>query len=223
MMNEKQSAAEKAAEAIQNGMIVGLGTGSTASFAIEALGARVKRGLQIKAVASSLASERRAQELGIAMAAFNQFTKIDVTIDGADEVDRQHNLIKGGGGALLREKILAYNSKLFMVVVDESKLVSSLGRFPLPVEIVPFAAELTQHQLSSLGCGVTIRQRQGKPFITENGNLIADCSFNQIGDPEKLNNLIQLIPGVVDCGLFLHDKVSKVIVGYKNGSVQELA
>lgn len=218
-MNEKRIAAEKAVDFVKDGMVVGLGTGSTASWAIHALGEKVKAGLEIKAVASSVASENLAKKLGIKLIAFSELSVIDVTIDGADEVDAQCNLIKGGGGALLREKIIAYNSRQFIVVVDDSKLVDTLGKFPLPVELVPFAAELTLKQLKDLGCEVSIRQKDGKHFITDNGNLIADCAFNQIRHPDSLHTNILLIPGVVDCGLFLYPKVSQVVIGYRNGIV----
>ncbi|GAB3528628.1 ribose 5-phosphate isomerase A [Pontibacter brevis] len=221
-MNPKKLAAGKAVAYVQEGMVVGLGTGSTATWAIRALGEKVKAGLNIKAVASSVTSENMAKELGITLVDFSEIQVIDVTIDGADEVDAQFNLIKGGGGALLREKIIAYNSRQFIVVVDETKLVDTLGKFPLPVEIVPFAAELTLKQLKDLGCEATIRQQEGKDFVTDNGNLIADCAFKRIEDPEKLNTSLLLIPGVVESGLFLHPKVSQVVVGDADGKVEVL-
>ncbi|RDV14565.1 ribose-5-phosphate isomerase RpiA [Pontibacter diazotrophicus] len=221
-MDAKKLAAESAVEYVEDGMTVGLGTGSTASWAIKALGEKVKAGLHIQAVASSVASEDLAKQYGIQLTDFSELSRIDVTIDGADEVDAQCNLIKGGGGALLREKIIAYNSSQFIVVVDESKLVRTLGKFPLPVEIVPFAAELTLKQLKNLGCETSIRQKDGKNFVTDNGNLIADCFFNQIEVPELLNNSILLIPGVVESGLFLHPKVHRVIVGYADGTLHLL-
>lgn len=219
-MNAKRIAAEKAVEFVKDGMVVGLGTGSTASWAINALGEKVKAGLHIQAVASSVASENLARQHGIELIDFSALSVIDVTIDGADEVDAQSNLIKGGGGALLREKILAYNSRHFIVVVDDSKLVDTLGKFPLPVEIVPFAVELTLNQLRNLGCEANIRKKDGKEFVTDNANFIADCSFKQIADTEALNTNILLIPGVVECGLFLHSKVTQVVVGYTDGTVK---
>ncbi|WP_162054284.1 ribose-5-phosphate isomerase RpiA [Pontibacter pamirensis] len=218
-MIAKKLAAEKAVEYIQDGMVVGLGSGSTATWAIKALGEKVNAGLHIQCVASSVASENLAKQYGISLVDFSALSDIDITIDGADEVDAQCNLIKGGGGALLREKILAYNSRQFIVVVDDSKLVHTLGKFPLPVEIVPFAAELTLKQLRNLGCETSIRQKDGKNFVTDNGNLIADCFFNQIEVPELLNINILLIPGVVEGGLFLHPKVNRVIVGHADGSL----
>lgn len=219
-MNAKRLAAEKAVEYVKDGMVVGLGTGSTASWFINALGEKVKAGLKIQAVASSMASENLAKQHGIRLIDFSELSYIDITIDGADEVDAQANLIKGGGGALLREKILAYNSHQFLVIIDDSKLVTTLGMFPLPVEIVPFAVDLTLKQLKNLGCKATIRRADGKEFVSDNANFIADCCFGQIANPDALNTAILLIPGVVECGLFLHHKVSQIIIGCADGTVQ---
>jgi ribose 5-phosphate isomerase A len=167
-MNTKKIAAEHAVESIQNGMTVGIGTGSTSAFAIEAMGKKVQRGLSITAVASSIRSEEAARNLGIKLVPFSQVDSIDIYIDGADEVDKDLNLIKGGGGALLREKVLAFNSKDFLVIVDNSKMVEHLGKFLLPVEIIPFAMELTLKQLQKLGCSTTVRMDGGKPYTTDN-------------------------------------------------------
>ncbi|MFD3001835.1 ribose-5-phosphate isomerase RpiA [Pontibacter toksunensis] len=221
-MNAKRLAAEKAVEYVKNGMVVGLGTGSTATWAINALGEKVKAGLEIQAIASSVASENLAKQYGISLIDFSELNIIHVTIDGADEVDPKGNLIKGGGGALLREKIIAYNSKEFIVIVDDTKLVNTLGKFPLPVEVVPFAVDLTLKQLRNLGSTAIIRKKDGKEFVTDNANLIADCSFGEIQDPDKLNTSLLLIPGVAECGLFLHSKVSQVIIGYTDGTVDFL-
>ncbi len=222
-MNSKKMVAKKAVELIKEGMTIGLGTGSTALLAIEKIGLRVKEGLQIKAVATSKNSENLAMQSGIPLIPFSEIAEIDIAIDGADEVDQQHNLIKGGGGALLREKIIAANSKRFIVIVDESKLVNELGRFPLPVEIVPFASNLTLKKLRELKCGARIRMANGENFITDNGNLIVDCDFEKIADPENLNIQIHLIPGVVETGLFMHTMVSLIIVGYEDGSIRLLS
>lgn len=216
-MNAKKLAAEKAVEFIEDGMIVGLGTGSTAYYAIQKIAERINTGLRIQAVATSRQSEEMARQTGIPIIPFSDVNLIDIDIDGADEVDKNFNLIKGGGGALLREKIIACNSKRFIVVVDQSKLVDTLGKFPLPVEIVPFAFELTMKKLQNLDCDIQIRQKEGKIFITDNGNYIVDCSFGEIADPAKLNSLIHLIPGVVETGLFVHGMVSSVIVGSDSG------
>ncbi len=215
-INPKQIAAEKAVESIEDGMIVGLGTGSTAYWAIQKIGERVRDGLNIQAVASSTISEDLANELGIPVIPFADVETIDLTIDGADEVDANLQLTKGGGGALLREKLLAANSRRFIVIVDESKVVDTLGVFPLPVEIVPFAHELTVRKLQSLGCELTIRQKDGVNFITDNGNLIADCRFGSITDPVTLHTQLNLIPGVVENGLFV-GLTSQLIVGHSDG------
>jgi ribose 5-phosphate isomerase A len=219
-MNAKKIAAEKAVEEIKDGMTIGLGTGSTAYWAIQKIGERVKDGLKIQAVATSENSEQLARQLKITIASFDTLKEIDLTIDGADEVDRSNNLIKGGGGALLREKIIAFNSKRFLVVVDDSKLVEQLGKFLLPVEIVPFATALTLQQLTALGGNPQLRKKDGALFITDNGNFIADCQFFPINDPAALNHQLHQIPGVVETGLFGNKMVSGIYVGYENGEVR---
>lgn len=220
MMNGKQLAAEYAVQFVKNGMTVGLGTGSTSAFAIDAIGKKVQQGLSLKAVASSVRSEEQAKKVGISLVPFSEVESIDIYIDGADEVDKDLNLIKGGGAALLREKILAFNSKEFVVIVDSSKLVEHLGKFLLPVEIIPFAMELTLKQLQKAGCTTSTRTENNKPYITDNGNLIIDCDFKKIENVERLHQFINSIPGVVENGLFLKDIVSRVIVGYDNGEVK---
>ncbi|HEV7620750.1 MAG TPA: ribose-5-phosphate isomerase RpiA [Flavisolibacter sp.] len=221
-MNAKKIAAEKAVEKIENDMIVGLGTGSTAYWAIVKIGERIKEGLRIKAVASSVRSENLAKEAGIEIIPFNKINNIDLTIDGADEVDGEKNLIKGGGGALLREKILAFNSKQVYIIIDDSKFSDKLGKFPLPVEIIPFASNLTLNKLKDLKCNAVIRQLDNKLYKTDNGNLIADCDFYEIADPEGLNSRIHLIPGVVETGLFPGAMVTSVIIGYENEKIDIL-
>ena len=218
-MNAKKLAAEKAITFVKDGMTVGLGTGSTASFAIEAIGKLVVQGLSIKAVASSLKSEELARKNGIQLIPFSKELSIDIYIDGADEVDQHWNLLKGRGGALLREKIIAFNSKIFIVIVDSSKLVDHLGKIPLPVEVATFAHELTRKHLEESGCTTTIRQENNLPFKTDNGNMIIDCAFNKITEIDKLSEKIKAIPGVVENGLFSKFMVSKLIVGYENGNV----
>ena len=212
-MDTKRIVAAKAIEYVKDGMVVGLGTGSTSTWAIKLLGEKMKEGLTITSVASSLASENLARELNIPIIPFSEVDTIDLYIDGADEVDKNFYLIKGGGGALLREKILAYNSKAFVVIVDETKMVETLGRFPLPVEIIPFASDLTIKNIQQLGCKTKIRQQAGKTFISDNSNLIIDCNFLQIPHPAQLNEQLKSIPGVVETGIFLHFIVSKLIVG----------
>jgi ribose 5-phosphate isomerase A len=221
-MNAKQAAAYKAMEAVQSGMTVGLGSGSTAYFAIEKLGTMVRNGLQANAVGSSVATEQLAREAGIPIVNFSVGMEIHLYVDGADEVDGNFNLIKGGGGSLVREKIVAFNSKSFTVIVDASKRVETLGRFPLPVEVVPFAATLTQQHLQTLGGRAVLRQRDGTTFVSDNGNVIVDVQFNRIEDPVALNAAINVIPGVVESGLFVGTMVRRVLVGHEGGQVDVL-
>jgi ribose 5-phosphate isomerase A len=221
MMNAKKAAAAQAVQYIEEGMIVGLGSGSTSYWAIRKLADRVQEGLKIRSVASSKKSEELATQWGIPLVPFADIDRIDVTIDGADEVDSMHHLIKGGGGALLREKILAANSDKFIVVVDESKLVAQLGQFPLPVEIVSFAAELTIKKLEALQCKPVIRMISDKVFLTDNGNLIIDCLFGMITDPALLSQQLNAIPGVVEHGLFI-SMSNLIIVGDEDGTTRSL-
>ncbi|MEK5416133.1 ribose-5-phosphate isomerase RpiA [Paenibacillus sp. FSL L8-0708] len=218
-MNVKQLAAEKAVEFVKDGMKIGLGTGSTAYWAINKLGERVSEGLKITAVATSRASEEQARELGIPIVAFGDIDSLDLTIDGADELDSSLQLIKGGGGALLREKIVASNSTRMIVIADESKVVNILGKFPLPVEIVPFAWEWTVAELAKLGCNPELRRSGEELYKTDNGNYIADCRFEVIESAPKLALTIQSIPGVVEHGLFV-GIAAMAIVGKKDGSIE---
>lgn len=219
--NMKKLAAEKAVEWLEDGMIVGLGTGSTAYWAIKRIAERVREGLDIKAVASSVRSERLAAEWGIPLIGIEEIDRIDVTVDGADEIGPEFHLIKGGGGALLREKVLASSSGKLLIVADESKRVETLGRFPLPVEIVPFATRLTLNRLKELGCEPAIRLDGEQPYRTDNGNYIADCRFGSIADPERLTVLLNQIPGVVENGLFVR-MTSAVFIGHRDGTVEVL-
>jgi len=218
-MLAKKVAAEAAVEFVQDGMIVGLGTGSTAYYAIHKIAERVKEGLQIRTVASSKQSEDLALELGIPVVPLSDITEIDVAIDGADEVDANWHLTKGGGGALLREKILAAHSRQFIVIADDSKQVEQLGKFPLPVEIVQFASNLTLLKLKALGCEPVIRTVNGEPFVSDNGNYIVDCAFGFITDPVALEQQLNAIAGVVENGLFT-GLASKVIIGHADGTVR---
>lgn len=217
MSDKKRLAAEKAVELVQDGMRVGLGTGSTAYFAIEAIGRLVQRGYEILAVPTSVASENHARALGIPLATLEEVGTLDITIDGADEVDPNLDLIKGMGGALLREKIVAYSTRTEVIVVDDSKLVPRLGsRFPLPVEVVPFSHGRIRSYMEELGCRADLRGGNG-PFITDNGNLIYDLRFDKgISDPHALQSKLKEIPGVVETGLFLN-MAKKVIVASGEG------
>jgi len=222
-MIAKKNAAEKAVELIRDGMTVSLGSGSTAMYAIQKIGERVRQGLTIRTVASSLKSEKLAKELNIPVYDPSEVDSIDIAIDGADEVDMKGNLIKGGGGSLLREKVLAFASKKFHVIVDQSKLVEHLGiKTALPVEIIPFAETLTLRHLRSLGCDPVIRKSGEKKFISDNGSLIADCRFGEITDPAWLDMKIKMIPGVIETGLFSAKIVTSVFVGSENGEVSEM-
>jgi len=222
-MNPKQLAAEKAVSFLDNGMTIGLGTGSTAYWAIEKIGEKVKKeGWNIKAIATSVVSEEQARGLGIPIFDFSSIKSIDITIDGADEVDPKLQLIKGGGGALLREKIVAVNSKQVIIVADESKWVETLGKFPLPVEVVHFGWERTFDKLQMLGCEAKRRMKGTTPYLTDNGNYIVDCAFGEIKDPQLLQELVNAITGVVDNGLFIHI-ASKLVLGLNNGETRVIS
>jgi len=203
-------AAESAAAQVASGMTVGLGTGSTAAFVLEALGIRIRDGLRITGVPTSEATAARARELGIPLA-LDVVT--DIAIDGADEVDpRTLNLIKGRGGALLREKIVAQATRRFLVVVDETKLVFQLGAGLLPVEVAPFGWQATARRLENLGA-----QLQRRDFVTDNGNYILDCSFGLMDNPESLASQLDHIAGVVEHGLFI-GLTAEVHVGKPSGA-----
>jgi ribose 5-phosphate isomerase A len=218
---EKELAGRAAAKLVNDGDIVGLGTGSTAYFAILALGERVKAGLKIIGIPTSNASAELARSVGIPISTLEQHTEIDIDIDGADEIDPHLNLIKGGGGALLREKVIAAASKQFVVVADSAKLVPTLGKFPLPVEVTSFGRAVVEKRIDGLGASVKWRTRpDGNLYITDNGNPILDCSFGKIGDPAELAQTLSNIPGVVEHGLFI-GLASVALVGLGN-SVKEV-
>lgn len=211
-MNQKQIAGEKAAEYIKNGMTVGLGTGSTVYYTILKVGAMVQDGLQIQAVSTSKSTSDLAKKLGIPMVDLNEVSEIDLTIDGADEVDSRFQGIKGGGGALLFEKLVATASKKNIWVVDSSKVVEQLGKFPLPVEVIPFGAVQVQRKLEVRGWNPVLRMIEGKVYHTDSGNVIYDLQLNQIADPKVMAAEIIQIPGVVEHGLFL-DIADIIVVG----------
>ncbi len=198
-------AAQKSLEFVQDGMVVGLGSGSTATHFIKLLGEKVKAGLRIRSISSSKASEDLARSLSIPITDFRQSPVIDVAIDGADEIGPHLALVKGGGGALLREKIVASAAKRFIVVADSSKIVRRLGKFPLPVEVIPMAAPLVEKQILALGISSKVRQaKTSGDYITDEGNLILDCACGEIADPEALAASIRAMVGVVEHGLFLN-------------------
>src|SRR5208337_3996868 len=218
---EKEAAGRAAAELVRDGDVVGLGTGSTAYFAVLALGERVKAGLKIVGIPTSVQTADLARAVGIPLTTFDEHPEIDITIDGADEVDHKLNLIKGGGGALLREKVVASASKRMVVVADSGKIVSVLGKFPLPVEIIAFARAVVEKKIVALGGSPKLRTRpDGSPYLTDNGNQILDCSFGTIADPAALAREFNGVPGVVEHGLFIG--LAKLALVGRGDRVEEL-
>jgi ribose 5-phosphate isomerase A len=206
----KQQAAEHAMKYVESGMKLGLGTGSTAAKFVDLLGVKVKSGLDVVCVPTSEATRAQAAALGIRLSTLDDTPFLDLTVDGADEIDADLRLIKGGGGALLREKIVAVASQRVIIIADHTKRVEMLGKFPLPVEVVQFGSNATRDMIESLAadCGcegpITLRQGAGgKPYITDNGNYIFDCAFGSIEEPDALDDALKLIPGVVENGLFI--------------------
>jgi ribose 5-phosphate isomerase A len=210
---QKQAAAERALELVKPGTIVGLGTGSTARYFIQGLGARVRSGLNIKAVATSLESRALAEAGGIPVTESIDGS-LDLAVDGADEIDPAVNCVKGRGGALLREKIVAHASRRFVLIADETKLVGRLGRGPVPIEVLPFLWPATGRSIESLGGRPELRMAAGTPFKTENGNLVLDTSFGAVD--AALGVAIHAIPGVIEHGLFF-GMARAAIVGSATG------
>ncbi|MGH9514593.1 MAG: ribose-5-phosphate isomerase RpiA [Terriglobales bacterium] len=218
---EKQIAARAAADLVEAGSIVGLGSGSTAAYAVRFLAERVRNGLKIVGIPTSQQTQHLAEQLGIPLATLDAHPKIDIDIDGADEIDPQLNLIKGGGGAFLREKIVASVSRRFIVIGDSAKQVKRLGKFPLPVEVVPFAQSLIKPQIEALGAKVSLRNyAYGNPYITDEGHHILDCTFGEIVDPAALAEKLCHIPGVIEHGLFI-GMAEMALIG-KDGKVVQL-
>jgi ribose 5-phosphate isomerase A len=205
----KRLAAAKALEFVEPGMKLGLGTGSTAAHFVDLLGAKVKQGLDVLCVPTSESTRARAAALGIPLTTLDEEPQLDLTVDGADELDDELRLIKGGGGALLHEKIVACASDRLIIIADSSKRVAVLGAFPLPVEVVPFGLGATRQMVELLsadtGCSgeVKLRLRNGRPFVTDSGHYILDCAFSRIEEPDALDEALKLVPGVVEHGLFL--------------------
>ena len=217
---EKEAAARASLRFVSDGDIVGLGSGSTAECAIRLLGERLKSGPKIRGIPTSIRSKELAASLGIPLTTLDDYQQIDVTIDGADEFDPELRLIKGGGGALLREKIIASASKKVVIVADSSKQVQVLGKFPMPVEVIPFAQALIANKITALGASVTLRQYVDEnPFVTDDGHRILDCRFGQIPDPPTLAHTLSDMPGVVEHGLFIN-MVDVVLMG-KGDEVME--
>ncbi len=201
--DEKRLVGSKAADYVQSGMRIGIGTGSTAYWFIQALAQRVSQeGITIEGVATSKATVRLCRNLGIPMESIDRLDHLDLDVDGADEVNPQGQLIKGGGGALVRERLVARAADRFLVIVDHSKLVEDLGQFPLPIEVVPFAWKTTASRIADLGVEPELRKPQGKAFVTDNGNYILDVKWGPITDPEAVYRTLKLTAGVVDAGIF---------------------
>ena len=217
---EQELAARASVKFVRDGDVVGLGSGSTAAYAIRFLGELVAAGLQIRGVPTSVRSANLAAGLGIPLTTLDEVHEIDVTIDGADEFDSELRLIKGGGGALLREKVVAYATRQEIIVADSSKQVAVLGKFPLPVEVIGFAQAIIRNKISAMGAAVELRKDPtGEPFVTDEGNRILDCHFEKIMDPEALARALGELPGVVGHGLFLN--LASVVLMGKAGEVLE--
>jgi ribose 5-phosphate isomerase A len=213
---EKEAAARASLRFVEDGQIVGLGTGSTAAYFIQLLGEEMKNGLRIRGIPSSDRSREQAASLGIPLTTLDEFPQIDVTVDGADEVDPQLRMIKGGGGALLREKIVASATRQFVIITDASKRVPVLGKFPLPVEVIKFARAVVVKKIEALGAEVELRRgADGTPYLTDENNYILDCRFGQIADADGLARQLSDMPGIVEHGLFI-GMASVVLVA--NGS-----
>jgi ribose 5-phosphate isomerase A len=226
----KRAAAAKALEYLTDGMKLGLGTGSTAEIFLELLAARVRGGLNVIGVPTSERTAEKARALGISLAALDDLAPLDLTVDGADEADRKLNLIKGAGGALLREKIVASSSKRMMVIADKSKLVSRLGKFLLPIEVLEFGQKTTTERirqvLAKFGYSdvlVTLRSRDGLTFVSDSGNLIYDCALQSISSAPKLATALSDVPGVVEHGLFIGIATTLIIAHPRKVEVIEKA
>lgn len=216
--HEKELAALEAVKYIKNGMTIGLGTGSTAQFMVKALGQRVLGGLKILGIPSSEATRQLAIGHGIPLIALENVNKIDITIDGTDEFDPHLQLIKGGGGALLHEKILAHNSDLYIIIADSKKEVKSLGAFKLPVETIPFATHTIIDTLTDMNFRPILRKNEGTVFVTEEGNYIIDLDIHHITDLVELESNLKQIPGIVETGLFLN-MADLIIMGKEGNTV----
>jgi ribose 5-phosphate isomerase A len=218
---EKEAAARASLQFVKDGQVVGLGTGSTAAFFIRLLAEKVKAGLRIRGIPTSVRSGELAESLGIPLTTLDECQEIDVTVDGADEVDPQLRLIKGGGGAMLREKIVASATKQLVIVADASKQVAVLGKFPLPVEVIGFAQALVAKRIGELGAQVSVRKgADGQPYVTDEHHHILDCRFGVIRDADLLAQELSDMPGVVEHGLFIG--MAKVALFARGEEIVEL-
>ncbi len=218
---EKEAAARASLQFVKDGQVVGLGTGSTAAYFIKLLGEKVKNGMRVRGIPTSDRSRELAQSLGIPLTTLDECQEIAVTVDGADEVDPQLRLIKGGGGAMLREKVVASATKQLVIVADATKQVPVLGKFPLPVEVIQFAEALVAKRITALGAQVSVRMNSdGTPYVTDERNHILDCRFGQIRDADRLAQQLSEMPGVVEHGLFIG--MASVVLFAKGSEIVEL-
>jgi ribose 5-phosphate isomerase A len=218
---EKEAAARASLQFVQDGTVVWLGTGSTAAYFIKLLGERVQKGLRVRGIPTSVRSRDLAQSLGIPLTTLDECQEIAVTVDGADEVDPQLRLIKGGGGALLREKIVASATQQLVIVADASKQVQKLGKFPLPVEVIRFSQALVAKRIAALGADVSLRtDSAGQPYVTDENNHILDCHFGEIADADSLARQLSDMPGVVEHGLFIG--MASVVLFARGSEIVEL-
>lgn len=217
----KRNAAVYAASLVKEGMTIGIGSGSTVYWLIRELASRVKQGLAISAVPTSLETALLARETGISLTDLNEVRQLSLTIDGADEIDQSGQLIKGGGGALLQEKIVAAASAELIIIADSSKLVQHLGQFPLPVEVIPFGYKRLEQQIMKTGqCKkISLREKNGEILLTDHQHYILDCEFEKILDPRGLNLSLHLMPGVVETGLFVN-MATQAVIGFDDGRVE---
>jgi ribose 5-phosphate isomerase A len=217
----KKNAGFYAVNFVKQGMTIGLGSGTTVYWFIQELGKRIKQGLTITVIPTSVKTEQLAKEAGIGISDLNTVDSLPLTIDGADEIDPQGQLIKGGGGALLQEKIVAAASKELIIIADSSKLVQQLGKFPLPVEVIPFGYKQVQQQIINSGLckKIKLREKNGEFFITDHNHYILDCEFEKIVDAPALNTALHSIPGVVETGLFIN-MANKAIIGFEDGRIE---
>lgn len=218
----KRLVGKEAASLVQPGMTIGIGSGSTVSCFIEALGEKVRNGFNCKGVPTSLQTLSLARQHGVPMIELNDADRIDIDIDGADEIDEQFHLIKGGGGALLQEKMVASAAEQIVIIADNAKLRSPLGTFPLPLEVIPYGWKKVQQKIhKDWKVDSSLRMINNQPLRTDHGHYILDCQFKNIPDPSQLNIALHLIPGVVETGLFI-DLCDMAIIGYPDGSIKRL-
>ncbi|WP_173916743.1 ribose-5-phosphate isomerase RpiA [Halobacillus sp. Marseille-Q1614] len=208
----KKTAGEKAVDYIEDGMTIGLGSGSTVYWMMKKLGNRVKEGLSVRGIPSSIRTENWAKEFGIPLTNFEEVQELDLAIDGADEVDPHFHLLKGAGGSLVREKIVNTASKKVIIIADDTKFVQQLGKTPLPIEVITFGWQAAAKQISGLGGSIQLREACNQPFVSDNGHYILDCKFESIADPKTFHEKLIQIPGIVETGIFI-DLADLLILG----------